>query len=255
MKYLDFLEAKLTLSRHSGFAVPEESIHPMLKPHQRDIVRWALLGGRRAIFAAFGLGKSFMQLECMRQIARHEGGRQLIIAPLGVRQEFKADAAKLGLSITFIRRDEEIEGPGLSSWAVFLQKPSDLGYSDEGYDLPKLHVHYHKVSTTADPVCDKRGQLQLVDNAAMSLQAASRVKRNSLSARIEKMRAILDDNPGEHCIIWHDQEAERHAIKKAVPGVFDIHGSMDLDERENRVIGFSDGEFPLFASKPILSGS
>ena len=364
MNYRDFLEAKLTLSRHSGFAVPAESIHPMLKPHQRDIVRWALHGGRRAIFAAFGLGKSFMQLECMRQIARHEGGRQLIIAPLGVRQEFRADAAKLGIDIAFVRRDEELSGPGLyitnyesvrdgrlhvenfnaasldeasvlrsfgsltyqtfltlfdnvkyrfvatatpspnrykelihyagflgimdtgqaltrffkrdstkannltlyphkerefwlwvSSWAVFLQKPSDLGYSDEGYDLPKLHVHYHKVSTTADTVCDKRGQLQLVDNAAMNLQAASRVKRNSLPARIAQMQAILDTNPGEHCIIWHDQESERHAIKKAVPAVVDIHGSMDLEEREGRVVSFSNGDISLFASKPILSGS
>lgn len=362
--YHSFLEAKLAISQHSGFAVPADSIHPMLKPHQRDIVRWALLGGRRAVFAAFGLGKSFMQLEIMRQIARKEGGLQLIIAPLGVRQEFKADAAKLGMGLEFIRRDEEISGPGLyltnyesvrdgrlhvehfnaasldeasvlrsfgsltyqtfltlfepvkyrfvatatpspnrykelihyagflgvmdtgqaltrffkrdstqannltlyphmerefwlwvNSWAVFLQKPSDLGYSDEGYDLPRLHVHYHKVATGLPQACDKHGQLQLVDNAAMGLQAASRVKRSSLSARLAKMRDILDAAPGEHCIIWHDQEAERHAIKRTVPTVVDIHGGMDLDERENRVVGFSNGDFSLFASKPVLSGS
>lgn len=335
--YRSFLEAKLAISQHSGFAVPADSIHPMLKPHQRDIVRWALLGGRRAVFAAFGLGKSFMQLEIMRQIVRKEGGLQLIIAPLGVRQEFKADAAKLGMGLEFIRRDEEISVPGLyltnyesvrdgrlhvehfnaasldeasvlrsfgsltyqtfltlfesvkyrfvatatpspnrykelihyagflgvmdtgqaltrffkrdstqannltlyphmerefwlwvNSWAVFLQKPSDLGYSDEGYDLPKLHVHYHKVTTGLPQACDKHGQLQLVDNAAMGLQAASRVKRSSLSARLAKMRDILDAAPGEHCIIWHDQEAERHAIKRTVPTVVDIHGGMDL---------------------------
>ena len=59
----------------------------------------------------------------------------------------------------------------------------------------------------------------------------------------------------EHCIIWHDQEAERHAIKKAVPEVVDIFGSMDLEEREQRVVDFSDGKIRLFASKPILSGS
>lgn len=362
--YRSFLEAKLAISQHSGFAVPADSIHPMLKPHQRDIVRWALLGGRRAVFAAFGLGKSFMQLEIMRQIVRKEGGLQLIIAPLGVRQEFKADAAKLGMGLAFIRRDEEISNPGLyltnyesvrdgrlhvehfnaasldeasvlrsfgsltyqsfltlfesvkyrfvatatpspnrykelihyagflgvmdtgqaltrffkrdstqannltlyphmerefwlwvNSWAVFLQKPSDLGYSDEGYDLPKLHVHYHKVATGLPQACDKHGQLQLVDNAAMGLQAASRVKRSSLSARLAKMRDILDAAPGEHCIIWHDQEAERHAIKRTVPTVVDIHGGMDLDERENRVVGFSNGDFSLFASKPVLSGS
>ena len=365
MNYQEFCAAKASVSGKSGFAVAAEKIHPMLKPHQRDIVRWALDGGRRAIFAAFGLGKSFMQLEIMRQVQAYEGGRQLIISPLGVRQEFKNDAAKLGFELRFVRRDDEIEGDGLyltnyesvrdgrlhvehfnaasldeasvlrsfgsltyqtfltlfdavkyrfvatatpspnrykelihyagflgimdtgqaltrffqrdstkannltlyqhmekefwvwvSSWAVFLQKPSDLGYSDDGYILPKLHVHYHKVSVLGSAWCDKRGQFQLVDNAAMSLQAASRVKRDSLPARIEKMQEILAAMPAdEHCIIWHDQEAERHAIKKAVPEVVDIHGSMDLDEREQRVMDFSDGKIRLFASKPILSGS
>lgn len=93
--YRSFLEAKLAFSQHSGFAVPADVLHSKLKPHQRDIVRWALHGGRRVIFASFGLGKSFMQLEVMRQIALHEGGRQLIIAPLGVRQKFRADAAPI----------------------------------------------------------------------------------------------------------------------------------------------------------------
>lgn len=365
MTYQEFCAAKASVSGKSGFQVAAADIHPMLKPHQRDIVRWALDGGRRAIFAAFGLGKSFMQLEIMRQIQAHEGGRQLIICPLGVRQEFKADAAKIGMELRFIRRDDEVGGDGLyltnyesvrdgrlhvehfnaaaldeasvlrsfgsltyqsfltlfddvkyrfvatatpspnrykelihyagflgimdtgqaltrffqrdstkannltlyphmekefwvwvSSWAVFLQKPSDLGYSDDGYILPKLHVHYHKVSAHGSAVCDKHGQFQLVDNAAMSLQAASRVKRDSLPARIEKMKEILAAMPAdEHCIIWHDQESERHAIKHAVPEVVDIYGSMDLEEREQRVVDFSDGKIRLFASKPILSGS
>lgn len=113
MNYQEFCAAKASVSGKSGFTVPSEKIHPMLKPHQRDIVRWALDGGRRAIFAAFGLGKSFMQLEIMRQVQSHEGGRQLIICPLGVRQEFKNDATKLGMELRFVRRDDEIEGDGL----------------------------------------------------------------------------------------------------------------------------------------------
>lgn len=347
-----------------GFRVDKESLHPLLLPHQADLVQWALMGGRRGIFAAFGLGKTFMQLEIMRQVALRESGCQLITCPLGVRQEFKADAAKLGMDLTFVRRNEEVSGPGLyltnyesirdgrlsvehfnaasldeasvlrsfgsdtyqsflslfpsvkyrfvatatpspnrfkelihyagflgimdtgqaltrffqrdstkanqltlyphkerefwlwvSSWAVFLQKPSDLGYSDNGYELPPLHVHYHKVNAAAQTCCDKRGQLRLVNDAALSMVDASREKRNSLPARIGKMAEIVSSSPKENCIIWHDQEAERMAIKKALPNVVDIHGSMDLDEREERVVAFSQGEVQLFASKPILSGS
>lgn len=112
-EYQAFLEAKFKLAPAQGFFVEQSAINPMLKPHQRDIVQWALDKGRAAIFASFGLGKSFMQLEISRLIlAQHEGSRALIVMPLGVRQEFKRDADKLGISLAFIRRTEEVAGPG-----------------------------------------------------------------------------------------------------------------------------------------------
>ena len=113
MDYLDFLKQKIKLDSRMGFSIDPEEINPILFPHQRDIVKWALRGGRRAIFAAFGLGKSFMQLECLRIIGRREGGRQLVIAPLGVRQEFKADAVKLGIIIRFVRWSNEVDEDGI----------------------------------------------------------------------------------------------------------------------------------------------
>ena len=77
--YMDFVKGKIVSAVRSGFVVRGEDIHPLLFDHQRDIVRWAIDGGRRAIFASFGLGKSFMQIESMRHIQTREGGRQLII--------------------------------------------------------------------------------------------------------------------------------------------------------------------------------
>jgi superfamily II DNA or RNA helicase len=111
--YQEFLRAKVQFDRSCGFQVQDSEIHPLLKPHQRDIVRWAVAKGRAAIFAAFGLGKTFMQLEAVRLLIEHKGGEALIVAPLGVRQEFKRDAEKLGQSIRFIRTNDEVDGPGL----------------------------------------------------------------------------------------------------------------------------------------------
>lgn len=71
---------------------------------------------RRSIFrAAFGLGKSMMQIEIIRLCMKHVGAesRGLIVAPLGVRQEFKRDAKILGVHIKFVRRTEEVDGPGM----------------------------------------------------------------------------------------------------------------------------------------------
>jgi len=93
--YLEFLKSKIEIAPASGFDVDPAQIHPALKPHQRDAVVWALQGGRRAIFASFGLGKSLIQLEFCRQITTHIGGKALIVLPLGVRQEFTHDAVNL----------------------------------------------------------------------------------------------------------------------------------------------------------------
>lgn len=109
MDYEQFVASKAEFAPKSGFD-PGDEISDVLFPFQRDIVRWACKGGRRAIFAAFGLGKSLMQLELMRLIGNREGGRQLIICPLGVRQEFRRDARLLGLQPKFIRRTEEVTG-------------------------------------------------------------------------------------------------------------------------------------------------
>lgn len=113
MSYADFLKAKVNFRKDFGFAIDPARVNPILLPHQRDIVTWATLGGRRAIFAAFGLGKTMMQLEILRLILEEAGGSALIICPLGVRQEFAHDARMLGISTTFIRRTEEIDGSGI----------------------------------------------------------------------------------------------------------------------------------------------
>jgi hypothetical protein len=112
--YADFIRSKVPLATSGGFEVADDEINPLLKPHQRACVAWAVRGGRRALFESFGLGKTFQQLEILRLILKRlGGGRALVVAPLGVRQEFRRDAAKLGLSITFVRRSEEVEADGL----------------------------------------------------------------------------------------------------------------------------------------------
>lgn len=364
--YQEFLKDKVAKAPISGFDPGEDAIHPALFPHQKAIVRWSCVGGRRAIFAAFGLGKSIMQLELMRLIAIHEGGRQLIICPLGVRQEFMRDAKLIGVEPRFIRWSEEVDGDGLyltnyesvrdsrldphlfnavsldeasvlrsygsktyqtflelfkgipykfvatatpspnrykelihysgfleildtqtcltrwfkrdstkannltlyegkrrefflflASWAVFVQKPSDLGFSDEGYELPEMEVHWHRIETPASEnfQTDRDGQTRMFVDATLGVSDASRAKRDTMELRIAKCKELLDEHPDWHAVLWHDLEAERHAIKMAIPEAVEVYGSQDLEIRERRIIGFSEGEFRLLATKPILSGS
>ena len=364
--YRSFLEDKIKLAEPHGFDVALDDIHPILKPHQRVLVQWGVRLGRAACFAAFGLGKTVVELETARIIRARAGGMGLIVAPLGVRQEFLRDAAMLGQTIRFIRslaecddpdglyltnyetvRDGKIDpaaftvaildeasclrsygsetfqtflplfakvqfrfvatatpspnrykelihyagflgvmdtgqaltrffqrDPGkagnltlyphkeeefwlwVASWAAFLQRPSDLGFSDEGYDLPELQVHCHEIAVdAAGDAFERDGQGMLFRDAALGVQSAAREKRDTLSARVSRMSKILAAAPRDHFLIWHDLEAEREAIEVSVPGAVSIYGSQDLDAREQAIIDFSDGRFQYLAAKPVIAGS
>lgn len=370
MTYQEFLEGKIDVAPLTGLDVKPEQLSPALKPHQRDSVLWALRGGRRALFAAFGLGKTVMQLEWTRIVAEMTGGRVLIVLPLNVRREFWDDAQNIlhQAAPPYVRtmaeaeatqapvvmtnyervRDGDIEPrrfvgvsldeaatlrsfgsktyqvfldkfkgvkyklvntatpspnrykelihyagfleimdtgqaltrwfkrdstkannltlyPGrerefwiwCASWGLFLQKPSDLGYSDEGYSLPPLEVRYHRLQTDMSRAgCEPDGQMKLMRDAAFGLRDAAREKRESIDARVEAARRIIDAAPAdEHFVIWHDLEDERHALRQALPECADIYGSMDLEERERRVEDFAYGRTRLFATKKSLSGS
>ena len=117
--YRAFLVDKVDFERQLGFQVADDEIHPLLKPHQRFQVRWAVAGGRRALFDHFGLGKTMMQLEIVRlTLAKHDpfeavAARGLIVLPLGVRPEFVTDAAKLGIDVRFVRWSDQVDRPGI----------------------------------------------------------------------------------------------------------------------------------------------
>ena len=90
MEYIDFLKSKVAVAKSTGFEV--DTINPALFPHQADTVRWCLSGGRRAVFASFGNGKTVMGIEIAYRCYIQTGKPSLICLPLGVRQEFVRDA-------------------------------------------------------------------------------------------------------------------------------------------------------------------
>lgn len=368
MDYQEFLKTKIEIAKDSGFDISLDDINPVLKPHQKDAVKWAVKGGRRALFESFGLGKTIQELEWCRLVVKKMGGKALIVLPLGVKQEFSRDAVVLlgmdppeyvrnmaeveastgsilmtnyervrdgdidpkyftatsldeasvlrsfgsktyqtfldkfkgvpyklvstatpspnkfkelihyagyleimdtGQSLTrFFQRDstkannltlyphkEKEFWFWLSSWALFITKPSDLGYDDTGYDLPPLDIRYHEIPVNHSGAgADRDGQVKMFRDATISLADSAKEKRDSIDSRVKEAAEIINSTD-EHFIIWHDLEAERHAIKKALPETVDIYGTQDYELREQRVIDFSNGNIRLFATKKELSGS
>jgi SNF2 family DNA or RNA helicase len=79
MSYIDFLKTKIETAKETGFDISLDEINSVLKPHQKTAVQWAVKGGRRALFEAFGLGKTIQELEYCRIVTKHIGGKALIV--------------------------------------------------------------------------------------------------------------------------------------------------------------------------------
>ena len=109
MEYKEFLENKIIIAEKFGFEPLANK--EILLPHQNVIVNWCIEGGRRAIFASFGLGKTVMQLSIARQCIMKENKPFLIAMPLGVVGEFKKDNELLnsGYEIEYITDTDSIE--------------------------------------------------------------------------------------------------------------------------------------------------
>lgn len=168
---------------------------------------------------------------------------------------FKRDSTNAD-NLTLLPHKEQEFWLWVASWAVFIQKPSDLGYSDDGYVLPELDIHWHELQVNSqDTGSERNGQRRLLRNASLGVTGASREKHISLQARINKMMEIRAENPEAHRVIWHDLEAERQAIKKAVPECTVVYGSQKDEDKERAIIGFSDGEFQEIAGKPVMLGA
>lgn len=375
--YREFVAAKAKLSKSNGFDCDPSEVHPILKPHQAAMVCWAVQGGRRALFGAFGLGKTLIQLETLRLILEKAGGgRGLIVLPLGVRQEFIRDAAMIGLAVKFIRSIDEAAADGIyltnyetvrdgkldpreftalsldeagvlrgfggvktfrefmryfegtstyrfvatatpspnefiellayasfldimdvsqgktrwfkrdsshadrltlhvhkeqefwlwvASWALFVQLPSDIGCSDDGYNLPPLAVEWHMIpSDHSKAVPTGSGQTRLFANAALGVVDASREKRNSVPARVAKVVEIANsgrdaDRQDDQLVVWcnlnDEQQAVEHALEQTGISCSSLYGAQSVEDREALLEDWRARKTTAFVSKPVMYGA
>lgn len=191
-----------------------------------------------------------------KELIHYAGYLEVMDTGQALTRFFQRDSTKANNLTLFPNMEDEF-WLWVSSWALFATKPSDLNpeYSDEGYNLPELEITWHELPVHYGDTEDRDGQMQLFTEAAAGLKEAATVKRESIDYRVAEMKRIIDESPEDNFLLWHDLEAERHAIKKAIPDVTDIYGSLDYEIREQRVTDFANGKTRLFATKKSLSGS
>jgi len=134
------------------------------------------------------------------------------------------------------------------TWAVMMRKPSDLGYSDEGFLLPELHVHDLTVEQS------KPDDGRLFAMPAATLQERRQARSGSTSARAEEVARIIATRPTEPWLIWCNLNVESETVAKLIPGAVEIRGANSREEKESRMLAFSNGEIQRLVTKPSICG-
>jgi hypothetical protein len=351
--YIKFLEMKRIADKPTGMQVIS-ALNPMLKPHQRDIVTWALRRGRAAGFAGTGLGKTFMQLEWAHHVHLYTGKPVLILAPLAVASQTQREGEKFGIKAIHVREESEViealnvtnydrlarfdvsqyggvvldessilkahdgktrnqiieafqstpfrlactatPAPNdymelgnhseflgvmtqeemlamffihdggetqkwrlkghaesefwkwMCSWAVMLRKPSDLGYDNEGYDLPPLNLQ----QITVD-VDHSRASGTLFMMEALTLQERLQERRETIKERCEAAAEIIRSKPDESWLVWTNLNEEAALIAEMVGGV-NVQGTDKPEAKERNLMGFADCDIRILVSKPSIAG-
>lgn len=135
----------------------------------------------------------------------------------------------------------------LCSWSVMMRKPSDIGFQDDGFDLPPIHIHEHIVK--ADPL--KSGVLFEVDSP--SLEDRRRARKASLADRVaEAVRIVGEDD--SQCLVWCDLNDESDALAAGIEGAIEVRGSDEPEHKERAMLGFAAGTNRVLVTKPKIAG-
>lgn len=352
--YQEFLARKRIVDPMTGIPGTVD-LPTVLKPHQNDIVRWAVRRGRAAIFAGTGLGKTLMELTWAGKVNVFTGKPTLIFAPLAVAEQHITEAEKFGISAdlvsfhpdegwgvnvsnyqkmehfdlskfggvvldessilkstdgkyrnrlieecstipfrlaatatpapndfmelgnhaeflgvmsytdmlaTFFTHDGgetqkwRLKGHAetefwkwMASWSVMLRKPSDLGYANDGYDLPKLTYHQHVVGVEYAPSMETG---LLFPMEARTMQERISARKDSVEERVALAASLTpDDKP---FVWWCNLNSEAEALTKAIDGAVNLSGSDKDDDKRRKLVDFSNGKIRVLITKPSIAG-
>ncbi len=135
----------------------------------------------------------------------------------------------------------------MASWSVMIRKPSDLGYSDDGFVLPPLSMHEHCVSVSAP----SNGFLFAME--AQTLQERQQARRDSIGDRVKACADLVNasDRP---FLVWCNLNDESAQLAASIPDAIEVKGSDSDDHKEAAIVGFLEGRYRVMVSKPKIAG-
>jgi hypothetical protein len=136
----------------------------------------------------------------------------------------------------------------LASWSMSLNNPSDLGYSDEGFDLPPLTITPVIVETNYAPPD------QLFFTKLSGIQDRTAVRKATLAERVRRAADLITAEPNQSWLAWVGLNDEGRELAKLLPGAVLVEGADSPDSKAASLLGFAAGERPTLVTKCSIAG-
>lgn len=136
----------------------------------------------------------------------------------------------------------------MSSWAMAMRYPSDIGYDDTGYVLPELHIVPQLVRVEMEP-----GDGELFRASIGGVGGRAQVRRETLAARVTRAVELVKAEPSEPWLLWTGLNDEASALAEALPGSVNVLGSWSPEDKAAAYLGFADGTVRYLITKPSMS--
>jgi DNA modification methylase len=341
MNYDEFIQSKQKTHVNSGFDA--ECKYDYLFPFQQFVASKSLKAGKYGIFSGTGTGKSRMQLTWANEVKKHTGLPVLVLAPLVVGSQTKAEAEKIGVELENIhiinyeqlenidasiyggialdegsiiknhegayrnliidnfkltpyksiwsatpapndpmeignysefldvmprnemlamyfvhdggetskwrlkKHAEKIFWHWVSTWAVMFQHPRDIGFEQDGYDLPPLNLLEKQIITS------KRDNGSLYNDHAVSATTFNAELRATMKERLDLAISIVEQDK-EQYIIWVNQNEEGEYLRKRIPDAVEVKGSDKNEDKESNLLAFANAKIRVLITKTKIAG-
>lgn len=134
----------------------------------------------------------------------------------------------------------------VATWAVCVRKPSDLGYSDDDYVLPKLRIHQCVLET-------EKADYEMIPMVASTLSERREARRAGLNDRVEAAARMVNESD-EQWLVWCDYNDESAALHKAIVDNVEVKGSDTIEHKAETAYNFAKGNVHALVSKPAIYG-
>lgn len=135
----------------------------------------------------------------------------------------------------------------VASWAMMIRKPSDIGFADDGYDLPPLNIHVHEVQSNIK----REGELFAMP--ALALDEQRKARRATLESRV-RMAADIANGADGQVLVWCELNDESDALERSIQDAVAVSGSDDDESKSARMMGFATGDYRCLVTKPKIAG-